>query len=98
MIRGAIYFDASSPLVEDVTSPFDGVKYEYIGRVAVPNDGSNVVGDDSGDYSPASTDVIILSPRGNIKCWSVWDTNHWKFYVSDSSYTGYIFYTIHQET
>ena len=91
MIRGAIYFDGSS--LDD-----NGVKYEIIDGTNVPNDGSNAVGDDSGSYTPASTDVIILSPRGNIKCWPVWDTNQWKFYVSDSSYTGYIFYTIHQET
>ena len=90
MIRGAIYFDNSS-------SSDSGGKYEVIDGTN-DEEGGESVGDDSGSYTPASTDVIILSPRGNIKCWPVWDTNQWKFYVSDSSYTGYIFYTIHQET
>ena len=90
MIRGAVYFDGSSP--ND-----NGVRYEVIGTAGTfPDDGSIPVGDDSA-YTPAETDVIVLSPRGNIKCWPVWDTNHWKFYVGDSDYTGYIFYTIHQE-
>ena len=90
MIRGAIYFDG--PPLDG-----DGLKYEVIDGSNDAEGGENV-GDDSGSYIPASTDVIILSPRGNIKCWPVWDVDKWKFYVSDSSYTGYIFYTIHQET
>ena len=96
MIRGAIYFDANSP-IDSTGGPFDGVKYEVIDGTNVPDDKSIPVGDDSGSYTPASTDVIILSPRGNIKCWPVWSTDKWRFYVSDSDYLGYIFYTIHQE-
>lgn len=89
MIRGAIYFDGSSP--NDA-----GVKYEIIGTAGTfPNDGSTPVGDDS-SYNPAQTDIVILSSRDNIKCWPVWDTNAWKFYVSDDSYVGYVYYTIHK--
>ena len=89
MIRGAIYFDSGSPTDA-------GVKYEIIDGTNIPNDNSVPVGDDSSSYTPAQTDTVILAPRGNIKCWPVWDTNAWKFFVSDSDYTGYIFYTIHQ--
>ena len=92
MIRGAIYFDGLS-------ENDGGVIYEVIDG-SNDAEGGESVGDDSGSYAPASTDVIILSPRGNIKCWPEWHagTSKWRFYVSDSSYQGYIFYTIHQET
>ena len=91
MIRGAIYYDGSSPV-------FEGLRYEVIGTSGTfPNDGSTPVGDDS-SYSPAATDTIILTPRGNLNCWAEWDSSNteWRFFISDSSYVGYVFYTIHQ--
>lgn len=98
MIRGAIYFDTNSPVIGvNDSSPFIGAKYELIDGSNIPNDGSTPVGDDS-SYSPAATDTIILTPRGNINCWAEWDSSNtrWRFIVSDTSYVGYVFYTIHQ--
>ena len=91
MIRGAIYYDGSSPVFEEL-------RYEVIDGTNVRDDGSTPVGDDSTSYDPKPTDVIILSPRGNLNCWAEWDGSNeeWRFFISDYDYVGFVFYTIHQ--